>query len=340
MDMAPDVGRTALIVYGRSVLVPVTLGGYNELAEFLVHLEGIAYSKDLGTPQLSAAYRAILQQYKTFGRSAAHHIVIVFSSGEDIYPLTNTKELREAGAQVVMVAPEVYEAETQDESTTGILLGSWNELEGSKVVDRMETDCAKGVLKLKTELLPTAVHTPEPTLLALASSTADFDTCKRSDVPIGVILAVETSERAKADQADLKNRMMRFVKTHYDPNFRIGIVYYGTTVEVSIDVGNYDDQDELEEAVEFMHFVGGEADAVLALSTASQMFAESKKYQGNLKFVVHVHTTPLSPEAYEKSQEMRYLEDITVLNVPRSRWSSLEDPIVTWRERLCNLHAH
>ena len=67
----------------------------------------------------------------------------------------------------------------------------------------------------------------------------------------------------------------------------VGLIYYGNTVEVAVDIGNYASVDELEEAVQDMHFVGGEPDAALALRTAQQLFSE----QDNEKIQIEAGST-------------------------------------------------
>lgn len=84
VDLAPDAVRLALLHFGRNLEIPVNLGGYNEKAEVLQKLKAIEHT-NLEVPDLLTAYQAAEQQFKEFGRKNTTRILIIFSTGDDMY---------------------------------------------------------------------------------------------------------------------------------------------------------------------------------------------------------------------------------------------------------------
>lgn len=84
VDLAPDAVRVALLHFGRNLEIPVNLGGYNEKVEVLQKLQAIEHSS-LEVPDLLTAYQGAEQQFKEFGRKNTTRILVVFSSGDDMW---------------------------------------------------------------------------------------------------------------------------------------------------------------------------------------------------------------------------------------------------------------
>lgn len=84
LDLAPDATRVAILHYGRSVEIPVNLGGYHEKGEILEKLQQIEHNNALGVPDLAAAYNAAGQQFAVFGRQNVVRLLIVFTAGDDM----------------------------------------------------------------------------------------------------------------------------------------------------------------------------------------------------------------------------------------------------------------
>lgn len=84
LGLEPDLVRVAILHFGRSVEIPVNLGGYHEKEELIDHIRNLKYNNALGSPDLRIAYRAAHQQFNSFGRPDVQKIIIIFSSGEDM----------------------------------------------------------------------------------------------------------------------------------------------------------------------------------------------------------------------------------------------------------------
>lgn len=129
----------------------------------------------------------------------------------------------------------------------------------------------------------------------------------------------------------------------------MGILYYGDTVEVGVDVGNYNDHRELEQSVQVanapanpfvrlsplphspqeMHFVGGNPDPVLAIRSAQQLLSELEP--NLIKVVLHVHRHKLSQEAANQLEHIARTDSIALLDLTYERWGVLENLEPYWR---------
>lgn len=87
LDLAADATRVALLQYGKSVAVPVSLGGYHEreqLARQITQFRAIGAGA-LGRPDVTAAYGAAIQQFDSFGRGGeVPRVLLLISDGEDM----------------------------------------------------------------------------------------------------------------------------------------------------------------------------------------------------------------------------------------------------------------
>lgn len=193
----------------------------------------------------------------------------------------------------ILIGLNSYDAEIQDESQFNILLEEWNHLQAESITNYLESQCRNGNLILPTirALFSDSLSTPfEPT--AITKTTKD---CLALQRRLMVILVVETSTETVDLRNELKQVLLQFIKAYVAPSEHamVGIIYYGKTVEVTVDIGNYASVDELEEAIQEMHFVGGEPDAALALRTAQQLFSEQANEKSKLKLVIHIHKTDI-----------------------------------------------
>jgi hypothetical protein len=158
-----DATRVGLLHYGKSVGIPVSLGGYHERHELLAQVGQMASNaaasanaNDLGAqPDISAAYRAAIQQFNSFGRQSANvpRVLLLFTSGEDmlvagrggevtkVIPINLSRfpdsssggggggghgdakhSLGQMGVFLLLLGPSNYDAEIGEESAENILL--------------------------------------------------------------------------------------------------------------------------------------------------------------------------------------------------------------------------
>lgn len=87
LNLEPDQSRLSFLHYGLNVEIPVNLGGYHEKEEILNQINNLIYNQALGLPNLKIAYRAAYQQFESFGRKDVQKLMIIFSSGKDLYVL-------------------------------------------------------------------------------------------------------------------------------------------------------------------------------------------------------------------------------------------------------------
>ena len=138
--IAADATRVGILQFGKSVTIPVSLGGYHERDELLDGMRGMSHSNAaLGVPDIGAAYRAAVQQFDDFGRdNEVPRVLLLFSSGEDMFmrgkewlkhPLccrfpdsSARQSLTPMGAFLLLVGPSSYDAEIAEESSEHIFV--------------------------------------------------------------------------------------------------------------------------------------------------------------------------------------------------------------------------
>jgi hypothetical protein len=86
-----------------------------------------------------------------------------------------------------------------------------------------------------------------------------------------------------------------------------------------------------------MHFVGGQADPVLAIRTAQQLLMESG--DNVIKLVLHIHRNRLPAEVQSELNQIVHSENIGLIDLFYERWGVLENLEPYWSRQLCMLEA-
>uniref|UniRef100_A0A914QH97 VWFA domain-containing protein n=1 Tax=Panagrolaimus davidi TaxID=227884 RepID=A0A914QH97_9BILA len=289
LDLSPDVSRVAVIEYGESVEIPVTLGGYNERLEFLKMMDAVPDFQDLGIPKIDAAYAAAMQQFETFKRDKAGRLLIVFTTGDDI-ALSNTIKAN-PGVNVVLVGPKSYNSEIQGESDHYILVNSWTDVTSHTLGDYLTEECSMKRIVFATAF-PDSTMPPSTAVSVDQTLKPAVPSCDEQLQNSQIVVVLETSDATSRDKTNLIDNVVSFVHNFGEKHdIRFGVVNYGKNVEVVADIGNYENLVELEEEIRDMHFVGGQDDAGFALKNALQLFRDQKKLTKAIKAVVHVYKT-------------------------------------------------
>uniref|UniRef100_A0A914YHC9 VWFA domain-containing protein n=1 Tax=Panagrolaimus superbus TaxID=310955 RepID=A0A914YHC9_9BILA len=332
LDLSPDVSRVAVIEYGESVEIPITLGGYNEKLEFMKMMDAVPEFQNLGVPKIEAAYAASLQQFETFKREKAGRILVVFTTGDDI-ALSNTIKAN-PGVTVVLIGPKSYDAEIQGESDHSILIDSWTDITSHKLGDYLIEECS-----MKHIIFPTAF--PDATMPPSTAISVDHTlkpavpACDEQLRNSQIVIVLETSDATSKDKTTLIDNIVSFVHNFGEKHdIRFGVVNYGTNAEVVADIGNYENLLELEEEIRDMHFVGGEDDAGLALKTALQLFRDQKRNTKAVKAVVHVYKADFTNEVYREMENLKEY-GVQVINIDYRSWDKLLYDIAEWEDTFC-----
>uniref|UniRef100_A0A915ESJ3 VWFA domain-containing protein n=1 Tax=Ditylenchus dipsaci TaxID=166011 RepID=A0A915ESJ3_9BILA len=261
-DLSPDATRISLLHYGRSVDVPVNLGGYHERAQLLDKLN---------------VYKAAQQQFASFGRPNVAKFLVVFSNGDDILPNSLRHILNDQRVSTILIGLSSYESEIDDESHLRILLKEWSDLRASNIANYLQERCHSGVINLPTSrAIFVKQHAPDSILSADSRPTStpaesitgaepETSTDKSNGEQISekclelqertrIVLAVETSHYTANSKSELQRILLQFIRDYVEKlgsKSQVGILYYGNTVEVTADIGGYANNEELEENVSF-----------------------------------------------------------------------------------------
>uniref|UniRef100_A0A914HSM9 Uncharacterized protein n=1 Tax=Globodera rostochiensis TaxID=31243 RepID=A0A914HSM9_GLORO len=355
LDLAADATRVALLQYGKNVLVPVNLGGYHERDQLLDQLGQLRSGgiNALGLPDLSAAYEAALQQFESFGRGGnVPKVLVVLSSGEDIVPKSPKSALHAAGITAVLVGPSSYDSEVAEESRVHLLVDDWAQLSGAQIADFLEAQCRHGTLALPksrakfvsekhiaTTMSPAAVQRGTTALRTfIGEAPRSPEDCATLQRRSRLLLVVETSEATVEKHEELKQSLLYFMREYVQrSDTKVGIIYYGDTVEVGVDLGNYNNWHELEDSVENMHFVGGSPNPLLAMRSAQQMLAEQEPTATKLVMLIHRHRIDVA--AHAEIEEMARADNFALLELSYPRWPVLENQQAYWDRQLCMVEA-
>uniref|UniRef100_A0A1I8AYI8 Protein-tyrosine-phosphatase n=1 Tax=Meloidogyne hapla TaxID=6305 RepID=A0A1I8AYI8_MELHA len=150
-DLAADIARVGILHFGKSVIIPVSLGGYHEISQMLDQFDRMqSASSALGVPDVSTVYHAAIQQFSSFGRNKnIPKILLVFSSGEDIFSDTTARELIAShDIFLILVGPTSYDSEIAEESNEHLLVVRWELLDGNRLAEYLEAACTRKVLRL------------------------------------------------------------------------------------------------------------------------------------------------------------------------------------------------
>lgn len=187
----------------------------------------------------------------------------------------------------MVVSLTEYGDEVDEVTPNALLLKNWNDLNGKRIGQFITDKCQEGLLSLPSSPSTLEFVTPAATLRSLSPE------CEEMLQNAKILLAVETSTKTSPYFNIIRESLVEFVRRNIEgTTVAAGLMNYGNTIEVTLDIGNYESTEELEETIQDMHSVGGDADSELAFKTARDLFTEAK-HRDNLKFMIIVHATEL-----------------------------------------------
>lgn len=139
-----------------------------------------------------------------------------------------------------------------------------------------------------SDYMPDTTDLREPELLAEAS------TCDKVKEPANIIFMVESSDATRSKLNEIKLSLLDFIRRNVDWQIaKVGMVAYGSTVDVNMDIGNYQSYKDLEDSIRSLPFIGGTSSGdEHAMRTALQLFRE--KYDSdNGELIVHIYRSPI-----------------------------------------------
>lgn len=194
--------------------------------------------------------------------------------------------MKDLGVHIIIITLDGYKDEVSEASPNAILLKEWNDLNAQRIGKFIIDKCQEGIIPLKLAHDLEFV-TPQATLRPLPPK------CEELLQTAKVLLAVEASDKTSPYFNEIRGLLLQFVQKNVEgTSMLVGLMNYGNSVEVTIDIGSYDSTEELEESIQDLHSIGGNADAELAFKTARELFVE-KDYKDSSKFIIIVHATEL-----------------------------------------------
>uniref|UniRef100_A0A915MVF1 Uncharacterized protein n=1 Tax=Meloidogyne javanica TaxID=6303 RepID=A0A915MVF1_MELJA len=322
LDLAADIARVGILHFGKSVIIPVSLGGYHEINQMLDQIDRMqSASSALGVPDVSTVYHAAIQQFSSFGRNQnIPKILLVFSSGEDIFSDTTARDLLAShDIFIILVGPSSYDSEIAEESSEHVLINRWELLDGNRLADYLEAACARKALKLpksRTKFV-TGKDTKEistiPPIIFPQIVPSSVDHCLALQARSSIVLMVETSQESSSLHSELRQILLQFIHEYVkEKNPQIGILYYGDTVDIGVDVDQHK-YNELEVSVKEMHFIGGVSNPLLAIRTAQKLLV--KLGTDTIKLVIHIHRNKLKHEHESEVNKIVKSENIALLDL-------------------------
>ncbi|VDK64046.1 unnamed protein product [Onchocerca ochengi] len=170
-----------------------------------------------------------------------------------------------------------------------------------------------------SDYVPNRIVLQESELLAEASR------CDKIEETANIIFIVESSNATRMKLNKIKLSLLNFIKKSINWRIaKVGMVSYGTTVDVILDIGNYQSYDDLKESILNLPVIGGTASGdEHAFRTALQLFRE-KYNNDNGELIVHIFNTPLSKDAQVIANHLKVNETISILSLGPDQWYRLE----------------
>ncbi|KHN88307.1 Mesocentin [Toxocara canis] len=168
--------------------------------------------------------------------------------------------------------------------------------------------------------------------------------CEKIDSPANVIFVIESSDAVQKEQGEMKTLLLDFIENSMDlTKSKVGVIAYGGSVDISIDIGNYQNFDELAESIREIPLIGGTSSGDdHAMRTALQLFREI--YQDGVgEVILHVHKTPNSREAKTFIRHLKANETIALFDIGKGRWNRLktgDSASINLRNQICAHLAH
>uniref|UniRef100_F1KPH3 Mesocentin n=1 Tax=Ascaris suum TaxID=6253 RepID=F1KPH3_ASCSU len=163
--------------------------------------------------------------------------------------------------------------------------------------------------------------------------------CEKIDTPSNIIFVVESSEAVRKQHAEMKTLLLDFVENSMDlSKSNAGVIAYGGSVDISVDIGNYQNFDELAESVREIPIIGGGSSGdEHAMKTALQLFREVYN-DGIGEIILHLHKTPSSHEAKTFIRHLKANETIALFDIGKGRWNRLrkaDSASTSLRNQIC-----
>uniref|UniRef100_A0A7E4W4R9 VWFA domain-containing protein n=1 Tax=Panagrellus redivivus TaxID=6233 RepID=A0A7E4W4R9_PANRE len=328
LDLSPDVSRVSLLEFGKSVEVPITLGGYNEKQEFAEVLKSVPEYQELGTPDASSGIAAAQQQIKTFHRDGSTPVFIIFSTGDDV---TDVGKDSVQDVYTLIIGPNAFDSEIHSVSLNTLFLDEFDHLDAPKLASKLVEDCKQGNLQFAsvTDSHETDIVSDDDDV-----STPISENCNDELDAAHIILLIETSDNTAADKSTMLNHVSAFIETvGTKSRAKFGVVNYGATAEAAADIGNYDSTAELIDTIKDIHFISGDPRIKEAIRFVQQLFQEHSDGVNRLQALVIVRKSDSS----DAVAELQSLKDsgITVINLGTSKWKKLNSDFNHWRKKLC-----
>ncbi|VBB26357.1 unnamed protein product [Acanthocheilonema viteae] len=200
-------------------------------------------------------------------------------------------------------------------------------------VSAVPTDTSKQLVDRDGSLMPIDHHgryvsdyMPDGTALQESKLLAEVSACDKVEESVNIIFIVESSNATGANLNKIKLSLLDFIKKNINWSIaKVGMISYGSTVDINLDIGNYQSYNDLKESILSLPFIGGAASSdEHAFRTALQLFRE--KYDNeNEELIVHIFTTPLSKDAQIVANYLKMNKTISILSLESSQWHRLEN---------------
>lgn len=137
-------------------------------------------------------------------------------------------------------------------------------------------------------------YMPDRNVLLESELLAKASTCEKVEEFVNIIFVVESSNATETSLNKIKLSLVDFIKKNINWGIaKIGMISYGSTVDVNLDIGNYQSYDDLKESIVSLPLIGGAASGdEHAFRTALQLFRE-KYNNDNGELIIHIFKTPL-----------------------------------------------
>uniref|UniRef100_A0A0R3RV16 Fibronectin type-III domain-containing protein n=1 Tax=Elaeophora elaphi TaxID=1147741 RepID=A0A0R3RV16_9BILA len=169
-------------------------------------------------------------------------------------------------------------------------------------------------------------YVPDGTILPESELLAEASTCDKIDESAHIIFIVESSSVIGMELDKIKLSLLDFIKKNINWDIaKVGMISYGSTVDINLDIGNYQNYNDLKESILNSPLIGGAAsDDDHAFRTALQLFRENYDHD-NGELIMHVFKTPLSKDAQVIADHLKMNETISILSLGSDQWYRLKD---------------
>lgn len=123
---------------------------------------------------------------------------------------------------------------------------------------------------------------------------AEETKCDKIDSKANIVFLIESTDAMISEIDRIKMFLHGFIAENLDlKRAKIGIVTYGETVEINIDIGNYKNMDELLESLKMIQPIGGTSEGnEHAIRTALHLLLEKHSDETG-ELIIYLHKTPI-----------------------------------------------